>query len=114
MAHFKLEPVGLNDSLTGITTNSYANALDWSCVGFGDKVILLENTDDTNSLDYKVIVSTVHGEVEYEQTAETTLAPGDVAREILTLPYARVQVQVKAHTPDSQADWQCDYIGHPK
>lgn len=113
MSHFKIEPVGLNGAETGETTNDYANALDWSCAGFGKKVILLKNTDGANDLDYKVIISVVHGGIEYEQTMETTLVPDDVAREILNEPYARVQVQVKAHIAGSQAGWKCDFIGHP-
>lgn len=116
MSHRKLEPVGLNGSVEGTTEDVYTDALDWWCPGFGPKVILLENTTPPKmgfSLDYKVLISALHGGVEREQTPETALGVADVAREILNQPYDRVRVQVKSTVGAAPADYSLEYIGHP-
>jgi len=102
----------IKDTLTGTTTDSYADALNWNCEGFNNKTIMLKNTDDANSLDYKVLTYAYPGGVAYEEVSETTLAPGDVAKIVLNYAYGAVSVQVKSTTSGESASYQVDYVGN--
>lgn len=110
---FGVERLGFQDSLSGTTTNSYADALDWNSEGFQNKTLILKNTHGSNSLHYKVLVRCEYDGNDAEEVAETTLAAGGLARIALNNVYARVKLQVKAATADSQATYQLDYIGLP-
>jgi len=102
----------IKDTLTGTTTDSYADALSWNCEGFDNKTIMLKNTDAANSLDYKVLTYAYPGGVEYVEVSETTLSPGDVAKVVLNYAYGAVSVQVKSTTGGESASYQVDYIGN--
>lgn len=105
-------PAGLSNSLTGSTINDYANALKWPCLGFGNKNIVLKNTDGANSLKYKVLTYAHHdGGAYYEEVAETILGPDDEAQIILEYAYAKVVVEVKSSVGGAHADYQIDYAG---
>ena len=104
-------PAGLSNSLTGSTINDYANALDWPCLGFGTKNIVLKNTDGANSLKYKVYTYAYDSGNYYEEIAETALGPDDKAQIILEYAYAKVVVKVKSSVGDAHADYQVDYVG---
>jgi hypothetical protein len=106
------EPLPVGKTLTGTTTDSYTNALDWACHGFNNKTILLKNTHTSNSLKYKVLVYAYSGGIEYEEVSETTLAAGDIAKIVLNYAYDVVKVQVKSATAGSAATYQLDYIGN--
>ena len=99
-------------TLPGITTDAYANALDWITRGMGNKTIVLKNTHPANGLTFQVLG---RGDYYFGQDAEV-IAPapvnaGDVALITLNNAYARVIVQVKATVPGNQATWQLDYTG---
>lgn len=115
MGIYKNHPAAIiNDNPTGTTTNSYADALDWSCIGYQHKNIQLKNTDGANALKYKVLTYAYEGGNEYEEVAETVLAAGAVAQIILDYPYAQVKIQVKSSVGGSHATYEVDYIGDPR
>lgn len=106
-------PAGLSNSLTGSTINDYANALEWPCLGFGTKNIIIKNTDGANSLKYKVYTYAERDTGKYyEEVAETILAPDNTAQIILEYAYANVVVKVKSSVGDAHADYQIDYAGN--
>lgn len=100
------------NSVTGITTNAYASALDWLTRGMGQKTIVLKNTDALNGLTFQVL-----GRSDYtsgqdaEVIAPAAVVAGDIALISLNNPYDRVTVQVKATVAGNQATWQLDYNG---
>lgn len=96
---------------TGTTTDSWANALEWTgAMNYLHKTIIIKNTGDTNSMDYKVIIKAHATGSEYEETSGT-LAAGDVAKIVLNNHYAHVIVQVKSSTAGSPTDYRIDYCG---
>jgi len=110
---FGVEKLGFQDSVTGETTDSYTDALDWNCEGFGDKTIVLKNTHGSNSLHYKLLVRAHYDGQDAEEIAETTLAAGDVARISRADIFSRMKLQVKSAVSDAHATYQVDYMGHP-
>ena len=96
---------------TGTTTDDWVNAVDWTdAQKFTLKTILIKNTGDTNSMDYKIIVQAYDGGIEWEETSGS-LAAGDVAKIHLNNHYSRVVVQVKSSTAGSPTDYRIDYCG---
>jgi len=105
--------LGVTDTDIGTTTDAYVDALDWACLGYGKKTIVLKNTDAANSLDYKVLVRAYDTGQDAEEIAETTLAAGDLVRIALANAYAGIKLQVKATIVGNQATYQLDHIGLP-
>lgn len=104
-------PYAISKPLTGESVNAYADALDWSCLGFASKTIHLKNTHGANALKYKVLTYAHAGGLPYEEVAETELAHGDIVQIILEYAYAAVKVQVKSSVPDSHATYELEYDG---
>jgi len=98
---------GLSDSVSGTTTSSYVEALSWSCLGYSYKNIVLKNTDDTESLKYKVLTYAYRDGIEFEEIPETSLAVGDIAQITLHFPYDVVVVKVKDDS--GNASYGIDY-----
>jgi len=113
MTLFGVQNWGFEDSKTGITTDAYADALNWICKPFGDKTIILKNTHGLNSLHYKLLVRAKEDGQDAEEIAETTLAAGNLVRISRADIFSRMKLQVKAATAGAQATYQVDYIGHP-
>lgn len=113
MTIIKNDPVGIMDSVTGETTNAWADALDWPCWGFDDKTLIIKNTDVGNDLNYRVLVRTEVDGMDHEEVTDRTLVHGDTARIALNNSYARIKVQVIDTAAGSHADYQIDYIGTP-
>lgn len=116
----ELEPGGISDSATGISTNDYATILTWPCLGIGKKTILVKNTDDTNTITIKAFCRTYPGGIDYPEILyydgdtgmyERELAPTDIQRLRFNNSYAELVVQVKSTTPDAHGDYQVDYAG---
>jgi len=110
---FGVEKLGYQNSVTGETTDSYADALDWNTEPYGNKTLILKNTHDSNSLNYKVLVRGTYDGQDCEEVSETTLPAGDLARIALNNAYARVKLQVKSATPGAASSYQLDYIALP-
>ncbi len=105
-----IAPFNHEDRLLGTTTNDYVSALDLDARGMRSKTIILKNTDGSNSLKYKLLVSVMysHGE-QAEEVAEATLATGAVAKFRYVGAYARMILQVKAASAGNQATYSADY-----
>jgi hypothetical protein len=88
-----------------------SDALSWFCLGFGRKVITIENTDAANSLIYKVLCYAHKDGTDHEEVAETTLAKGDDAKITLENPWAAIIIQVKSASAGNSADYAIDYNG---
>jgi len=99
------------DSLTGTTTDAYADALDWLTRGMGKKTIILANTDLTNSLTFTVLSLAVSGGNEAQVIGPAAVAAGDNALILLEYEYEQVIVQVKSTVAGNAATWQLDYSG---
>ena len=107
-----VEPAGYEeDTDTGITTNAWADALDWATREMSDKTILLTNTDPANSLDYRVYTRAYYTGQNFLEVAAATLAPAAQARIALNNHYARVLVQVIDTAPPAHADYEINWIG---
>lgn len=102
------------DTMTGTTTNDYADALDWDSRGFNTKSITIKNTGDTNSLDYKLLVrySDYDGGDDQEELSESTLDQGETALLHLNKAYSRIKLQVKSTVADQHTTYEIDYLGN--
>lgn len=97
-----------NDTTSGGTSSSYVSALDWKCLLYQKKTIILKNTG-SNSLKYKVLTYAYIDGSDYEEVAETTLVAGDTAEIILSYTYAQVVIQVK--DAGTHTTYRIDYSG---
>jgi len=94
----------------GTTTNDYVNALDLDCIGMHRKTIILKNTHAANVLKYKLLISAfLHGGLQEEEVAETTLAGVTSAVFKYRQGYARMILQVKSSVTDTHATYTADY-----
>jgi hypothetical protein len=103
-------------SVTGTTTNTYVNALEWHCASFNKNTFIIENTDIANALKLKVLVMADVAGIEYQielatGVTERILLSGEKQSITLTYPYASVNIAVKSNTTDLHATYQIDYIG---
>ena len=96
-------------SMTGITTASYASALDWKVEELREKTIVLKNTHASLSLKYKLLVYASAEGIAGEEVEETTLAAGEIAKMQLLKQWARLVLQVIDGS--GHATYQADYIG---
>lgn len=94
---------------TGTTAAAYADALDWSVSELSGKTILLENTDGSESLKYKLSGYAFEGGIAKELVAETTLAHGEVAEFHYDKQWHRLLLQVVDGS--GHATYQVDYEG---
>jgi len=98
-------PTALTTS--GTTTSDYVDALNWLCLGYSYKNIVLKNTDDAESLKYKILTYAYRDGIEFEEVPETSLAKGNIAQITLQFPYDAVVVKV---IDDSgNASYRIDY-----
>ena len=79
---------GIADYTTGTTTNAYVSALEWKCVGYHRKTLILKNTDGANQLKFKIYVYDYPGGNAYESVAETALDAGDVSKSVFNDKYS--------------------------
>lgn len=100
------------DSVSGTTTNAWADALDLDTRGMKKGSIVVKNTDDTNSLDYKVLhrPSNYAAGADEELQASYTLAAGDKGLINLGDAHSRIKVQVKDTVGGSHASYTIDYL----
>lgn len=104
--------VAIEDSVSGTTTNSCADALDVDTRGMKTLTAVVKNTDGANSLDYKVLArhaDYTSGDDEEEQAA-LTLAAGEKGLIQLVKGYSRIKIQVKSTVPDSHAAYAIEYL----
>ena len=104
-------PVGVSLTSTGTTTNDYAIALKWPCVGLGSKQIWLKNTHGVNGLTYKVTTYLDGGGISSAFLGDTALVAGATDDILLTRPYGLVVVEVKSTVAASHATYQIDIAG---
>jgi hypothetical protein len=98
------------DTKIGVTSNSWAG-LEWKCADFMEKTLIITNTHDTNSLDYRCIVRAESDGVDAEEIASTSLAAKGNIRISLNNWLALTKLECKATTPNAQATYQIDYGG---
>jgi len=98
-------------SFTGTTTDDWTDAHDWTAAHrYIHKTIIIKNTGDTNSMDYRVLVYAVDDGIAYEETSGT-LGPGDVAKINLNDWYNRIVIQVKSTTAGASTTYRIDIGG---
>lgn len=96
-------------SRRGTTTASYVSALDWKVGELSSKTMLLENTDASLSLKYKLLGYVVSDGIDKELVAETTLLAGEVAEFHYDRQWDRLVLQVI--NGSGAATYQVDYEG---
>lgn len=113
-----LEPWSAWRKITGITTNDYADAMDWITRSISRKSILLKNTHIANGLKYKLLTQMTlaiskdtQDPVQDEKVSEEILDAGDVAEFLYTRSYAKMILQVRAEDADNQATYRIDRLG---
>lgn len=105
----KEQPGTEENSVTGTTTDSFTDALDWDTRYEDKKSIIIANTDSANDLDYRVLVRAYYAGIDHTEHSGT-IAAGGTERVALNDVLARVIVQVKANVAGNQASYQIDYI----
>lgn len=103
---------GLSNGDTGLTSNAYADALNWNCLGFTKKMIHLKNIHGANALKYKLLTYAFKDGNEYEEVAETVLSAGDTAQFVLNNVYAQIKVQVKSSVGGNHATFNLNFTGN--
>lgn len=102
------------NSVSGNSTNSYANAVVWDTRELGEKTLILTNTDSTNAIYYQVLVTANYASGQnFSEITETLIGADDGQRIHLNNPHAKVIVQVKSAVNGSPAGYQLDYEGLP-
>jgi hypothetical protein len=79
------------------------------CLGYKEKMIILQTTDAVNSLTYKIDGYAYMGGVPDPVIEATALATTDVISYVLLDPYAQVEVSVVDSVPASHATYRVDY-----
>jgi len=98
-------------TVTGTTTDAWADAKDWvDAQKFLHKTLILKNIGAANSLDYQVLVYAYKDGNEYKETSGT-LAPGNIVKLILNNWYRQVKFQVKSTTAGAPTDYRLDLGG---
>ena len=98
-----------NDSVSGTTTASYHDALDWVSPELGLKTMLLKNTHGSYSLKYRLLGYVVQDSIDVELVAETTLLAGEVAEFHYDRQWHRLVLQVIDGS--GHATYTLDYEG---
>lgn len=101
---------GLSNSLTGVTTASYADALLWYCLGFAFKTIIIKNTDSAKTMKYKVWSIAHKDGLEHAEVTETTLGTGVQATH--NFEHANGALRVEVEDGTGHATYQLDYVGN--
>ena len=96
-------------SQAGITTASYANALDWNTAELSSKTILLKNTHAALSLKYRLMGYVNGNGIGKELVPETILSAGEVAEFHYEKQWDRLLLQVM--NGSGAASYQVDYEG---
>ena len=109
-------PDSAGDTLTGTTTDAYVAALTWTCWGFSNKTVTIEDTGATNSLIFKIVLQSypdgAEHDFEYDGETEFTVAPSGVDLTILSYAYARAILYVKSASAGNATTYQIDYNGN--
>jgi len=105
-------PDGISDKITGTTSDSYEDALSWTCYGLAGKTISIKNTHSSNALKYKILTYIYPGGTSFTEVGETSLSAGSSAKHTIGYPCARVIVQVKSGTAGNAATYQIEYTGN--
>lgn len=100
------------DSVSGTTGNAFTDALDIDMRGIKNGAFVVENTDDANSLDYKVLEERANyaGGTDEELQASYTLAHGEKGLVALQDAHSRIKVQVKSTLADTPATYTIEYL----
>jgi hypothetical protein len=113
MTYIRNAPVGEMGHIEDTTDVVWTEILSWPCWFLDKKTLILENTDKTNSLLYRVLVRVTPGELEVEEVSQRTLPPGEKARISLNNRYARIRVEVVDVAQGDHATVELDWIGQP-
>ena len=109
-------PDSAGDTITGTTTDAYVAALTWTCWGFSNKTLIIENTGDTNSLTWKLVLQSYpdgsEHDFEYDGETEFDVAAAGVDLTILSYAYARAILYVKSTVASSETTYELDYNGN--
>jgi len=102
-------------SVSGATTDAWADALDVDTRGMKSMSLVVANTHGLNSLDYRYRVryADYAGGVDEESPdmpGIATLAAGDWGNDTLLKGYSRVKVQVKSTLAGTPATYTIDYL----
>ena len=100
------------DSVSGITTNVWADALDLDYKGMNNGGFKVENKDAANSLNYKVLERRANyaSGVDEELQASLTLAVGEWGLIALQDAHSRIKIQVIDTVGGSHAAYTIDYL----
>ena len=101
---------GLSNSLTGVVTASYADALNWLCLGFAFKTIIIKNTHGSLTMKYKVWSFAHKGGLEHAEVTEATLNAGAQAKH--NFEHADGALRVEVIDGTGHATYQLDYVGN--
>jgi len=98
-------------NLSGVTTDTYTDALAWQVSEIGKKTMLLQNIHAGNSLQYRLYGYLADGEIADDLVPETTLSPGSTAEFHYDRQWGKLVLQVKAAVAGSQATYSIEYEG---
>jgi len=103
------------DSASGTTGNTYADAVDVDTRGMKSLSAVVKNTDGANSLDWRLRARPSNyaagtDEEIPECPGEETLAAGEKGLAELLKSYSRVKIQVKSTLADTPATYTIDYL----
>jgi len=103
------------DSVSGTTGNTYADAVDADIRGMKSLSAVVKNTDGANSLNWRLRArpsnyATGADEEIPECPGEETLAAGEKGLAELIKSYSRIKIQVKSTLADTPATYTIDYL----
>jgi hypothetical protein len=102
---------GISKSDTGTTTNAFVSVMEWICLGYDKKTILIYNSG-ANSLTYKITVYAYNDStIGYDFVGSTVLTTLSTSITDLHKTYAKIIVQVKSTVTSTPTTYQIDYVG---
>ncbi len=100
---------GISSTKSGTSAALSAVVLSLRCLGYKEKLIIIQNADAVNSLTYQIDGFAYAGGVPDPVIEATNLAATDVISYVLLAPYAMVEVSVVDTVPASHATYRIDY-----
>lgn len=99
---------GLSDTFTGTSTTLEAEVLSVEMLGYKNCLFIVGNTDDTNSLSFRVDGFAYQGGLPDDVVEPTTVDAGDSVSMVLLDGYASISFYIS--DSGSHADFQIDYV----
>lgn len=104
---------GVSGSYIGTTANAYAAGLEWDCLGYLSKRVLIKNTGATNTLKFKVLSHYSEGGEGVTEKSETTLAPAASWASTTELEHAcnDIEVDVASNSAGDHTTYIVEFAG---